>query len=182
MKFEYFSPNDTIKSRLILIAIPIFMLIICLFTFHTAKNAYEEAEATKSWLSTKGEITLSEIQEYRYKDSNKKEQTGISPYISFKYEISEKEYYSDNIWMGFPPRDFDDKKKRELIESYPEGKIVDIYYNPDKIEQAVLFSGNFNDNPYYLSIYIALSSLSFILLYGFIRGHNSKKSEESGLR
>ncbi len=107
-------------------------LIFYFFAFPPLKYAYQ----SKSWPTTNGTITRSEV------DSWMKE--GKSQYdarISYSYEVDGKKYTSPKIYSSGSYSGGNISKAKDLINEFPSGKSVDVFYDPDVPESAVLKPG-----------------------------------------
>lgn len=96
------------------------------------KYAYE----SKSWPSATGTIIKSEV------DSWMKD--GKSQYearINYSYEINGKKYNSTKISTSGSYSGSNMTKAKEFVAAYPNGKTVDVFYDPEVPDSAALIPG-----------------------------------------
>ncbi|MBN1416262.1 MAG: DUF3592 domain-containing protein [Bacteroidales bacterium] len=94
------------------------------------------AAASKSWPAVPGTITRSEVKVWQ-RDGN----THYEPDIAYSYMVEGKRYSSSKITVGDGSLDNNVKRAKSLQAEYPAGKEVDVYYDPDLPESAVLQPG-----------------------------------------
>ena len=94
------------------------------------------AAASKNWPSVPGTITKSEVQVFK-RDGN----THYQPDIAYSYTVEGKKYTASKITVGDGSLDNNVTKAKRLQAEYPVDKEVDVYYDPDLPESAVLQPG-----------------------------------------
>lgn len=94
-------------------------------------NANESAD----WPTTQGEVVLSNVRE----DSD---DDGVTYHaeISYEYVVADREYVSDQVSFG-QYGSSDHSHAAEIVNRYPEGRRVRVFYNPEDPETAVLEPG-----------------------------------------
>lgn len=103
-----------------------------LFGWPTLKYAYE----SKSWPSTSGIVTKSEVDTWM-KDGK----TQYGAVIKYTYQLEGKEYISYNIGVNNSSANNNMSAAKELVQEYPVGKTVDVFYDPELPEAAALKPG-----------------------------------------
>jgi hypothetical protein len=83
-----------------------------------------------------GTITKSEVQVFK-RDGN----THYQPDIAYSYTVEGKKYTASKITVGDGSLDNNVSKAKRLQAEYPAGKEVNVYYDPDLPESAVLQPG-----------------------------------------
>ncbi|NPA53767.1 MAG: DUF3592 domain-containing protein [Aquificae bacterium] len=58
------------------------------------------------------------------------------PLVEYEYEVNGKKYRSNRIFLTNLESDYNTIKK--IVDKFPEGKKIDIYYNPFKPEDSLL--------------------------------------------
>ncbi|MDX9930873.1 MAG: DUF3592 domain-containing protein [Bacteroidales bacterium] len=114
----------------------IFALVGAAIFFFFALPPLQHAATSKSWPSVPGTITKSEVQVFK-RDGN----THYQPDIAYSYSVEGKKYSSSKITVGDGALDNNVSKAKRLQAEYPAGKEVDVYYDPDLPESAVLQTG-----------------------------------------
>ncbi len=115
----------------------VFWISIVLLSLGAGMIAYgfilgAKARACIDWPSTRGEITHSE-----YIDSS----DTSSFEIKYGYEIRGRRYTCNRVFvdiLGLQLHSNADSWNKEVVERYPEGTPVTVYYNPENHEDACL--------------------------------------------
>ncbi len=81
---------------------------------------------------TTGKIIKSQVK----KVENQISYEAYYPDIEYEYIVNGKRYKSSKIFLTNIESDY--KTIKKLVEKYPEGKEIDIYYNPFKPEESIL--------------------------------------------
>jgi hypothetical protein len=124
------------------------------------------------WPSTTGTVMGGYVQEY-YKSGGGKNPTWnwfYYPHVSYVYNVNGAVYQSENIWLG----DMGTTSSAwafGIIDQYPAGSSVTVYYNPSNPSQSVLEKTSTGDIELALSIFaIALVVAGTVgVLYSLIR-------------
>jgi len=68
------------------------------------------------------------------------DQTGVSwmPDIEYEYTVEGERYRSDSVWPGRDMTGTDKQKRQAVVDSYPEGEVVEAYYDPENPSVAFL--------------------------------------------
>lgn len=101
----------------------------------------EEAKASKTWPTLKGTVVVSEIHSTQSTDSDGREQTMYYPEISAQYEWDGKTYWTSGINVGPQETSSSRNSVRKKTAAYPVGSTVDVYYDPESPDYAVLEPG-----------------------------------------
>ena len=99
-------------------------------------RAYE----SRSWPNTQGTITSSYIKKENRKDSNNSYKTTYYPKVNYQYQVEGKYYSCNRIAFGGVSGGKRSKAKK-VVDRYPSGKKVTVYYNPKDPGVAVLKAG-----------------------------------------
>jgi hypothetical protein len=100
------------------------------------KRAYE----SRGWPNTQGTITSSYIKKENRKDSNNRYKTTYYPKVNYQYQVEGKYYSCNRIAFGGVSGGKRSKAKR-VVDRYPSGKKVTVYYNPQDPGIGVLNAG-----------------------------------------
>jgi hypothetical protein len=114
----------------------LFMIIGGFVFFMWVLPPMQYANASKEWPSVPGEITRSEIETYR-RDGK----TQYLPDIAYKYSIDGKNYTSSKVTVGDPPYSSNTSPAKRVQSEYPEGKSVEVYYDPEVPSSSALKPG-----------------------------------------
>lgn len=100
------------------------------------KRAYE----SRTWPDTQGTVTSSYIGKSSHRDSNNHTSTVYTPKIRYQYQVEGKHYTCNRIEFGGESGGKRSKAKK-VVDKYPSGKKVTVYYNPQDPKVAVLKAG-----------------------------------------
>jgi hypothetical protein len=114
---------------LIVAAIGIFVLI-------SAFVSRSKANASLNWSGTQGTVTESFVQKMESYDSDQGSTTSYSPRVKYSYTVNQQAFEEDCIHFGVGKSSR--KAAEEVVNRYPEGSTVMVYYDPQKPQQAVL--------------------------------------------
>lgn len=142
------------------------MLMGLLFTaigigvgWFVGKPILDEAKASESWPTVRGEVIESELERRR----NNKGNTSYGANVVYRYEVDDQELEGDNIWFGqFSSSDRSEMQK--LVKQYPVGEIVDVYYMPDDPGESVLQPGAFTSSYIVLGIGSVFAVVGLLML------------------
>lgn len=97
-----------------------------------------QAKQSEHWLTTTGKIISSDLDAQTNTDDEGFSTTTYIAKILFAYEISGVPYQGDCIDFDYGMRTSNLRIQQAIIERYPEGSSVTVYYDPEKPDQAVL--------------------------------------------
>lgn len=135
-----------------------FILVSLPFTFWVYMTIKTVVDS-RLWKPIQGKITTSHL--VRNKDCN-----GLPGYhymIAFEYEFNGQEYIGDEVRIG-GFRYFSKARAQKMLEKYPVGKTVTVFYDPDYPDCSVLEQGFSLECIYPISIFSIIFSLGIILL------------------
>lgn len=109
-------------------------LLIGLIVFATLTKM-KEVRAAQNWQTVRGKITRSEVRALRKRSRDEGEQVRSAPSIAYEYTVNGKRYTGERISLGenIPETDFE-----RVLNRYPVGAEVTVYYDPANPAQAVL--------------------------------------------
>jgi hypothetical protein len=131
--------QETSTKTILLITLAMFGAGI----FFILWGGYEimEGYASKKWPSVMGKVTSSYVQKQvrSIKDSSKK--PTYYPKVRYQYSVGGKSYTGDRI--SFSGGDGGEKKSeaQAVVDRYPSGQQVIVYYDLKHLERAVLIMG-----------------------------------------
>lgn len=143
-----------------LIAGLIFLIAGYFVAFYFGKPILNNAKASKSWPTIKGTIKSSRVITHRDKEGTK-----YSADVVYEYSVNDHTYKSSTIQFGADFNSGNSSKAYEVINQYPEGMEVQVSYNPEKPEVAVLEPGAF-----FSSYIIWLSGMLFFVVGCLLTG------------
>ncbi|BBB32603.1 hypothetical protein TTHT_1065 [Thermotomaculum hydrothermale] len=147
-----------------------FIFLICLAaglgSFFMWKSGMKKVNASKKWPSVSGTITESKLITKREWDKKKKKYNNTYSYkIRYQYSVNNTDYEGNRVSFGR----FTSNSKyvvKSKLKEYPVNKKVNVFYNPEKPNEAVL------ETKAGLGLYIALIVAVMFLFGAFISGYS----------
>lgn len=99
-----------------------------------------EGWKTHNWPTTQGTITSSQIKEVTRRDADGDTYTNYRPSISYSYQVADQNYEGHRLHLGATSHN-DRSAVQQQLKQYPVGRTLDVYYNPNNPNQAVLTPG-----------------------------------------
>ncbi|MBE0684562.1 MAG: DUF3592 domain-containing protein [Anaerolineaceae bacterium] len=99
---------------------------------------FSKARLSKNWLATPGNIISSELDAQTTTDEDGYQTTTYIANILFEYQVNKASFKCDCINFDYGMRTSNRSKQQAIVEQYPAGSQVTVYYDPDDPEQAVL--------------------------------------------
>ncbi len=106
-------------------------------------DGYRDGQATESWPSATGRVISADVQERieTRRDMNDRQRTEYTytPSVRYEYSVGERTYLGHRVkaddYGGGADRAY------QIVNRYPAGSDVIVFYNPDDPDQAVLETG-----------------------------------------
>ena len=117
----------------ILTGIGLFMLVRGLLDFRIIR-------LSQNWPTVEGQIVQATIEVTRSSDDDGTTSTRYAPLVIYTYSLVGQQYTSDKVTFGAKWR-YGSRSKAESKSNYQTGQRINVYYNPEKPEQAVLEPG-----------------------------------------
>lgn len=99
---------------------------------------FSKARLSKNWLTTPGKIVSSELDVQTTTDEDGYQTTTYIANIVFEYQVNKTSFKCDCINFDYGMRTSNRRKQQYIVEQYPAGSQVTVYYDPDEPGQAVL--------------------------------------------
>ena len=118
----------------------ILFVVLGIFVIVQGILARKRAKETESWPTVPGTVLSSEvITSQRYdSDAPGHQRTTYTPSVNYQYSVMGQVYTSKRISFG--EKNAGRKKCNEIVARYPAGSPVNVRYNPEKPDEAVLES------------------------------------------
>ncbi|MDJ0699185.1 MAG: DUF3592 domain-containing protein [Woeseiaceae bacterium] len=104
------------------------------------RDLTELARASTDWPSVPGLVNHSEL-EFQRKNTGAGKKTDYRVEIVYEYVVDDQ-LYRNNV-VRFDQGELTSKRKELLVSSYPVGRRVEVFYNPDDPDQSVLVRGSY---------------------------------------
>jgi len=123
---------------------------------------------TLDWQSTDGLIYQSEVS-FTTSHPGDKRQKFFRSHLEYRYRIASRAYSGTRVYRTDLPY-LSEQDAQELIEKYPTGILVKIYYDETDPSQAVLQTGN----PPTLWLILGVTLLFAVLGFRLVRSRDQK--------
>jgi hypothetical protein len=136
--------------------------LVCLIagvivTFFVGLPMYRKAQASQSWPTADGKIEMS-----RVNSSLEKGKWKYSSSVGYTYELKGQTHTSNYVWASGGYSSSSKSPHQAVVDKYPVGKTVKVYYDPKKPEFAILEPGVTTTN------YIVIGAGIVFLLAGVV--------------
>lgn len=131
---------------------------------HITKPMAEEAEASKEWPSVEGTVTQSELNKSRDNDGNDM----YSADIQYKYSVDGKEYTDGSIQTMDGSTSMKSSVKK-TVKKYAVGTQVQVYYDPEFPNTAVLEPGTSLLFGILLKLPLAFCAVAVLMVLGLFK-------------
>ena len=110
--------------------------------FLMAWGVYEikGSNESRNWPSTQGTISSSYIREQTRRDSKRHTSITYFPRVLYQYKVDGRHYTSHRIEFGGESGGMK-RMAKKVVDRYPSGKKVTVYYNPQDPKYGVLEAG-----------------------------------------
>lgn len=145
--------NEAVLIAIIFIVIGILFTSISLYFLKMARNSIY-------WDNTSGEVTRSDITTTTSKNGKQ-----YKANIQFIYRVHGTEYMSKRAFYGSNISTSSKKRAQKLIDKYPVGQKVNVYYDPMKNSRSVIEAGA----RWEIKFFVIFSALFIIIPLIFVR-------------
>ena len=114
-----------------------------LLAFVLGSPLLKEGKASEAWPSTTGVVIESKLSSRRVTGGGKNagSHTRYFPVVKYTYEVDGIEFTGDRLRVG--GQEGDEAEMRSILDQYPVGSKVTVFYSPDAPQQSVLRTGVF---------------------------------------
>jgi hypothetical protein len=103
-----------------------------------SRKTRAQAEASQNWPAAAGSVLRSEVGESTSTDSDGDTSTTYHPVVEYTYQVGGQSFTGRRITFGPVTGNSNPRKAQEVLSRYPSGGAVQVYYNPQKPDEAVL--------------------------------------------
>lgn len=122
-----------------------FIIIVCLLFISIGVGMliklvqqFGKLQQSKHWISTSGKITSSDLDAQVTTEDDGYQTTTYLAKVNFTYEANGNTYESDRVNIDYGMRTSNIRKQQSVVEQYPVGSNVTVYYDPEDPSQSVL--------------------------------------------
>jgi hypothetical protein len=115
------------------------------FLLYKGQQSRKKVGASQGWPSTQGQIVDTHIDRSMHTDSDGDTDYSYTPRLEYTYEFGGVHYHGKNIYFGLASGYNNQSQAQEIIDRYPVGSEIPVYYDPANPEDSVLErkAGNF---------------------------------------
>jgi hypothetical protein len=126
-------------KKLIILMMVMFAAGFCLSAYggYEMKGALE----ARSWPQTEGTIIASSVTERTRRESNHRTRTTYFPQVHYRYQVDGHPYTGSRIQFGVGDYGGGQQWAQKVVDRYPTGKKVTVYYKLQEPHYAVLEAG-----------------------------------------
>ena len=117
----------------------IVLVVIGAFITSFTLLAVKRGKQSEQWQKCEGKVVSAEVEEERRYDPEDGTSVYYYPRVHYEYQVGDKTYQGKKLKML--EASMSKKKANETIASFSTGSTVEVYYDPQKPEQAVLQPG-----------------------------------------
>ena len=119
------------------ILIPLIFVIIGFVLLFIYFRNLAQVRASQTWSTAQGTVIQSWVRKSNSTDSDGSTSSSYHPEIHYLYQIKGDEHQGNKIAFG-PRVGGSRSRAKKIVEKYPTGANVTVYYQPDKPANAVL--------------------------------------------
>jgi len=133
----------------------IFFIFLGLYLLKYAIKSFRQYEASKSWPTTQGQITASQVVRYQSTSSRR------DFIVKYEYQVKDKQYegYRVALYTIIHQEEADN-----LAKKYPANSEAIIHYEPNKPSNSILITGGREDKKYGEIILAIIAVIAGILI------------------
>ncbi len=151
------------------VLVSLVFIAIGLGLLYYARGLSAKAQQSLSWPSTEGVIAHSAVLLQMQQTSNSNNTPTYKADVAYRYKVRGSDYSSDRITLA----DFSSSggRAQSIVNRYPDGAPVSVYYNPADPSDAVLERGGTSGIGvlYIIGGFFAAAGLVFLI--GSVTGH-----------
>ena len=164
--FAIFGPADRRPMKLLGMSVSFF--IVSISAVAGGIYGYKANSGIAQWPKTEGKVIKSEMITYQERNSASRDPDAtikmFRPDVIYQYSAAGKSYQSGRIAM-YRISSSDANKIRAILNAYPVGAVVQLFYNPQDPEKSVIeFDPSAPRSVLYISIGMAAGFFLFSLL------------------
>ncbi|MEP6984862.1 MAG: DUF3592 domain-containing protein [Chloroflexota bacterium] len=162
--------DENLGGTIVAITTIPFILILGVLIFSMLRSA-RRAKASYSWPTTTGQILVSNVHSRRSSSSNGTHHTVYEPKIQYEYTVDGKRYQSKQLSYSVVAGTSAESWAQGIVDRYPQGSSVQVYYNSSKPSEAVLEHAGTGGSLALVFILGAVEVLLLVLLVLALTGH-----------
>jgi hypothetical protein len=132
------STTKRVSPIIVLPMIGAIFAFIALVLLIVSNNTQRRAEAAQAWPAANGTIVKTWVEENIEREDDGTIERDYTPEVQYEYIANDRIYRSQQRSFGFQPVFRSSQSAEQVLENYPVGKQVTVFYNPEAPAEAVL--------------------------------------------
>lgn len=112
-------------------------LIIALIFLGIILRSRRKVGGSGGWMMTSGRILVSQLERRRSRSGGSMH-TSLYPLVVYEYVVNGQRYQSQRVHFGMPFGSSFASMVQGVVDKYPVGSLVEVYYDPENPSEAVL--------------------------------------------
>ncbi len=108
------------------------------FLLYKSWQQNKQASVSQNWPSSPGQVIDSHVDEGWSEDSDGDRHRTYHPQVKYSYSVNGQPFTGEMISFGFKRADRSPNPAQAVVNAYPTGKSVVVYFNPTNPAEAVL--------------------------------------------
>ena len=108
------------------------------FLIYQTIQSRKKADASQAWPSTLGQVTEARVSRHTSTDADGDTSESFTPLVRYRFQVAGQEYEGKKITFGFQQSFSNQAKAQAALETFPVGRQVSVYYDPNNPSDAVL--------------------------------------------
>ncbi len=122
-----------------------FVIIVLIFVIIILR-ARKQTRASQSWSTASGRVLAAYNERRTTTDSNGSSGTAYYPVVHYEYSVNGRRYEGNRIRFGMEMGRGSPKWGQSIVDSYPTGGLIPVYYDPADPSKSVLDRENSSSN------------------------------------
>jgi len=111
---------------------------IGVFLLYKSWQQGKQADASKAWPSVMGQVVESHVQAGWSEDSDGDRHRSYSGEVTYTYQVNGQTFTSNQVSFGAKASHRKPEPAQAMVNAYPTGRGLPVYYNPSNPAEAVL--------------------------------------------
>ena len=142
------------------VAVP--FLIVALILAAVVIRAGRKARVSQVWPSAMGQVLAAHLEARSSRNAQGSTTTAYFPVVVYQYSVGGQTYQSDRMRFGMDVGEGLTRLGQRVVDRYPPGSQVEVFYNPDDPTEAVLERNARTPNRILTCVVIAIVGLVLV--------------------
>lgn len=157
--------NNTGSGIALLVTVP--FVLLALFLLVIGLRGRRKARASQNWPRTMGRVLAAYVEPRRSSNSSGSSSTSYYPVVLYEYNADGQPLQSRRISFGMEVGTGWAGPAEKKIANYAPGSMVEVYYNPENPQEAVLETSAPASKWLFLVVFIILAIVGCTLVFTF---------------